>query len=196
MPLSYATPFILTDPGFLFWAPLASTEPTHAALTSTYDADPWPGAWIALGATEDGSKIAYDTKVEPIRVAEFFDPIRYSTVERSGSISFMLTNYTLNTVKRVFNGGTLATVSGTGATLSSSYVLPTPGAEVRVMIGWESLDHTVRVVMYQCINSGTVEQAFQRAPAKAMLPCTFQFEVPTSGIPIKYYAAGPPRLGT
>lgn len=196
MPLTYATPLILTDPGYLFWAPLSSTEPTHAALASTYDADVWPAAWIPLGVTEDGTKLNYETKVEPIRVAEFFDPIRYSTVERSGSISFMLTNYTLNTLKRVFNGGTLATVSGSGATLSSSYVLPVPGAEVRAMIGWESLDHTVRVIMFQAINSGTIEQAFQRAPAKAMLPCTFQFEVPTSGIPVKYYAAGTARLGT
>lgn len=196
MPLSYATPLILTDPGFLFWAPLLTAEPIHAAATSTYDADPWPAAWIALGATEDGSKLSYETQVEPIRVAEFFDPIRYSTVERSGNISFNLTNYTLNTVKRVFNGGTLATVSGAGVTLSSSYVLPTPGAEVRAMIGWESLDHTVRIIMYQCINSGTVEQAFAKAPAKSLLPCTFQFEVPASGIPIKWYAAGTARLGT
>lgn len=196
MSLSYATPLILTDPGFLFWAPLASTEPTHAAAGSTYDADAWPVAWIALGMTEDGSKLSYETTVEPIRCAEAFDPIRYSTTERAGSISFMLANWTLNTVKRVFNGGTLATVSGTGATLSSSYVLPTPGQEVRAMIGWESLDHTVRVIMYQCLNSGTIEQAFAKAPAKALLPCTFNFEVPASGQPLKYYAAGTARLGS
>lgn len=197
MPLTYATPLILTDPGFLFWAPPLTAEPTHVAAGSTYDADTWPAAWIPLGATEDGSKLAYDTKVEPIRVAEFFDPIRYSTVERSGSISFMLTNYTLKTVARVFNtAGATATVSGTGATLSSSFVLPTPGLEARAMIGWESLDHTMRVVMYQCLNSGTVETAFSRAPSKAMLPCTFQFEVPASGIPLKFYAAGAARLGT
>lgn len=196
MPLTYATPLILTDPGYLFWAPLLSTEPAHAALASTYDADTWPVAWIPLGMTEDGSKLSYETKVEPIRCAEAFDPLRYSTTERSGSISFMLANYTLNTVKRVFNGGTLATVSGAGVTLSSSYVLPTPGTEVRAMIGWESLDHTVRVIMYQCINSGTIEQAFQKAPAKALLPCTFNFEIPASGQPLKYYAAGVARLGT
>jgi hypothetical protein len=196
MSLTYATPLILTDPGFLFWAPLLTAEPTMAALASTYDADVWSASWIALGMTEDGSKLTYETKVEPIRCAEAFDPIRYSTTERSGSISFLLANYTLNTLKRVFNGGTLATVSGSGVTLSSSYVLPTPGAEVRAMIGWESLDHTVRVIMYQCINSGTIEQAFQKAPAKALLPCTFQFEVPASGIPLKYYAAGTARLGT
>lgn len=196
MPLSYATPLVLTDPGYLFWAPLLSTEPTHAAAGSTYDADAWPVAWIPLGATEDGSKVSYETKIEPIKVAEFFDPIRWSTVERSGNIAFNLTNWTLNTVKRVFNGGTLATVSGTGATLSSSYVLPSPGQEVRAMIGWESLDHTVRLICYQTINGGTIEQAYRRAPSLAMLPCTFNFEVPTAGQPIKYYAAGTARLGS
>lgn len=196
MSLTYATPLILTDPGFLFWAPLLTAEPTHAALASSYDADVWAVAWIPLGMTEDGSKLSYETKVEPIRCAEAFDPIRYSTTERSGSISFMLANYTLNTVKRVFNGGTLATVSGSGVTLSSSYLLPTPGQEVRAMIGWESLDHTMRVIMYQCINSGTIEQAFQKAPAKALLPCTFSFEAPASGQPLKYYAAGTGRLGS
>lgn len=196
MPLSTATPLVLTDPGYLFWAPLASAEPTHAALASSYDADTWPVAWISLGATEDGSKLSYETKVEPIKAAEFLDPIRYSTVERSGSISFNCMNYTLNQIKRVFNGGTIATVSGAGVTLSSSYVLPTPGQEVRAMIGWESLDHTMRLICYQTINGGTIESAFKKAPAVAMLPCTFNFEVPTSGNPIKFYAAGTARLGT
>lgn len=196
MSLSYATPLLLTDPGYLFWAPLGSTLPTMAALASTYDADTWPVAWIPLGATEDGTRFSYETSVEPVRVAEFFDPIRYATTERSGSISFSLTNFTLNTVKRVYNGGTLSTVSGATTTLSSKYVLPTPGNEVRAMIGFESLDHTFRIIMYQSINSGTIESAFQRAPAKALLPCTFSFEVPTSGIPIEMYAAGVGRLGS
>jgi hypothetical protein len=195
MPLTYATPLLMSDPGFIFWAILGSTEPTHAALASTYDADPWPAAWIPLGCTEEGSKINREISVEPIRVAELFDPIRFATVEKSGSISFGLTNFTLNTLKRVNNGGTLATVSGAGVTLSSSYVEPTPGNEIRCMIGWESLDHTVRAIMYQTINSGSIEMAFQRAPAKAVLPCTFNFETPTSGIQIKWYAAGVGRLG-
>ena len=195
MPLTYATPLLLTDPGFLFWAPLASTLPTMAAAGSTYDADPWPVAWVALGATEDGTRLSYESTVEPIRVAEFFDPLRYATVERAGSLSFNLTNWTLNTVKRVYNGGTIATVSGSGATLSSSYDLPTPGQEVRAMIGWESLDHTVRGIAYQTINSGTIEQAFQRAPAKALLPCTFNFEVGSNGKPFTFWAAGVGRLG-
>lgn len=196
MPLSTATPLILTDPGFLFWAPTGTTEPTHVAAGSTYDADIWPVAWIPLGATEDGSELSYEVKVEPITVAEFFDPIRYSTTERSGSIGFNLASFHLNQIKRVLNGGTIATVSGTGATLSSSYVPPAPGSEVRCMIGWESLDHTVRMVGFQCINGTTVKASFKKAPSFATLPCIFNFEIPTSGNPFKLYAAGTARLGT
>jgi hypothetical protein len=196
MSLSTATPLLLTDPGFLFWAPLSSAEPPHAALSSTYDADVWPVAWINLGATEEGSKFKYSTEVEAIEVAELFDPVRWQTTGREGSFAFSLANFTLNNVKRVFNGGTIATVSGAGVTLSSSYVPPSPGAEVRAMLGWESLDHTTRLIVYQSINSGDVELEFAKAPKKAVLPCEFKFEVPTSGIPWKAYAAGTARLGT
>lgn len=195
MPAAVATPLILTDPGYLFWAPLATAEPIHAAAASTYAADPWPVAWVPLGATEDGSEFNYETKVEAITVAEFFDPIRWSTTERSGSFAFNLANYTLQNLKRAFNGGTLATVSGTAATLSSSFTPPAPGAEVRAMLGWESLDNTMRFVMYQTINSGTIKSAFKKAPSFAVIPCTFNFEVPTSGIPFKVYGAGTARLG-
>jgi hypothetical protein len=195
MPSPVATPLILTDPGYLFWAPLATTEPTHAAAGSTYAADTWPVAWIPLGATEDGSELSYEINVEAISVAEFFDPIRYSTTERSGSIGFNLASFHLSQIKRVMNGGTIATVSGTGATLSSSYVPPLPGAEVRCMIGWESLDSTMRMIAYQCINGTTIAASFRKAPAYAVLPCVFNFEVPASGNPFKLYGAGVGRLG-
>ena len=198
MSLTQAVPLILQDPGFLFWAPLLSTEPAHAVLASTYDADAWPVAWIPLGPTEGGSKSTYNLNVEPVVVAEFFDPIRWSTTGRQGSFAFGLANYTLQNVKRAYNGGVLSTVSGSGATLSSKLLPPSPGAEVRAMLGWESLDHTVRKVMYQCINSGTVESAFARAPAFAIIPCTINFEVPTGAPqqPFADYSAGVARLGT
>ena len=60
MPLgSVATPLILTDPGYLFTADLASTLPTMAAAGSSYAADAWPVALKAVGATEDPSREAW-----------------------------------------------------------------------------------------------------------------------------------------
>jgi len=197
MPLSTATPLILTDPGFIFTAILSSTEPAHVAAGSTYDADVWPAAWVNAGATLDGSKFTYKTDVEPISVAEFFDPIRWSTTSREGSFAFVLANYTLHNLRRALNVGTgaIATVSGAGATLSSSLTPPTPGTEIRSMVGWESLDHTLRFIAYQVINGASIESDFKKAPSLAGIPFELQFEVPASGIPFKWYGAGTGRLG-
>jgi hypothetical protein len=86
-------------------------------------------------------------------------------------------------------------VSGTGATSLTSFAPPAPGAEVRVMIGWESLDNTLRLICYQALQGGEVSSAFRKAPSIALIPCQFNFEVPASGIPFKLYAAGASRGG-
>jgi hypothetical protein len=187
-----ATPNVLVNPGYLFWAPLASTEPTNTVAGSKFT-DSWPVAWISLGATEDGSEFNYETSVEAVRVAEFFDPIQWATTERNGNIGFTLVDWTLANLKRVLNGGTLTVVSGTGATTLSSFTPPAPGSEVRSMIGWESYDSTVRIIMYQTINSGSIASAFKKAPDKAGFACQFNFEVPSGGQPFKVYTAGTAR---
>lgn len=187
-----ATPNVLTDPGYLFWAPLASTLPTFTVAGSKFT-DSWPVAWISLGATEDGSQFNYESTVEPIRAAEFFDPIRYSTTDRSGNISFTLVDWTLANLKRVLNGGTLTVVSGTGATTLSKFDPPIPGAEVRSMIGWESLSNDVRIIAYQTLNGGNIQSSFRRAPNKAGFACTFNFEKPAATEPFSVWTAGTAR---
>lgn len=187
-----AVPNILTDPGYLFIAPLLTAVPTHTVSGSKFT-DSWPGAWISLGATEDGSQFNYESTVEPIRAAEFFDPIRFSTTDRAGNFSFTLVDWTLANLKRVLNGGTLAVVSGTGATQLNRFTPPIPGAEVRQMIGWESLDNTVRIIAYQCLNGGNIQSSFRRAPAKAGMACTFNFEKPSANEPFDVWTAGTAR---
>lgn len=188
-----ATPNILTDAGYLFWAPLGTTEPVNTVANSKFT-DTWPVAWISLGATEDGSQFSYEVNVEAITVAEFFDPIKYSTTSRTGTFAFNLADWTLANFKRALNGGTLAVVgTGTGVTQLNSYIPPAPGAEIRCMLGWESLDNTVRLIVYQTINGGTVQSAFKKAPDMALIPCEFNFEIPTSGNPFKLYTAGTAR---
>ncbi len=189
---STATPNVLTDPGYLFWAPLNTAEPTNTVSSSKFQ-DAWPGGWISLGATEDGSEFNYTIKTEAISVAEFFDPIRWATTERSGSFAFNMANWALTNLKYAMNGGALTVVSGSGATLLTSFTPPAAGAEVRCMLGWESLDNTVRLIVYQAINSGTIKTAFKKAPAYATVACEFNFEIPATGQPFKFYGAGTAR---
>lgn len=188
-----AVPTLLQDPGYLFWAPLATAEPTNTVVGSKFT-DAWPVAWINLGATEDGSDFNYESKVEAVFVAEFFDAITYRTTERDGSFSFNLASWTLSNLTKVMNGGTETVVSGTTTTQLNSYVPPAPGAEVRAMLGWESLDSTTRFIVYQCINAGGLKSSFKKAPAIATLAAEFNFEVPSGGNPFKIYTAGQARI--
>ena len=193
-PAAVAVPAVLTDPGYLFIAPTATAAPTHTVSGSVFT-DAWAAAWIPLGATEDGTQLSYSSTVEPITVAEFFDPIKYSTTGRAGNIAFNLANFSLSNYRRALNGGiaALTPTSGTGATALYTVAPPTPGAEVRCMIGWESLDNTVRLIGYQCIQGGEVASAFRKAPSLALIPCTFNMEVPASGTPFNLWGAGATR---
>jgi len=190
-----ATPNILTDPGYLFWAPLGSTNPANTVAGSKFT-DAWPVAWINLGATENGSQLSYSSTVEAVTVAEFFDPIKYATTGRTGNVAFNLADYTLANWKRALNGGSLVLTSGTGATALTTFSAPAPGTESRVMIGWESLDSTLRLVCYQTLQGGEVASAFRKAPALALIPCQFNFEIPSSGKPFELFSAGIVRSGT
>lgn len=197
MPGTIATPFLMQDPGYIFYAPVGTSIPTSGGTVSgSKFTDSWPVGWFEMGATEDGHEFNYEIKVEPITVAEFLDPIKWSTTERNGSFAFNLADYTLSNWKRVLNGGTLSTVSGSGATLLSKYVPPSPGTETRAMLGWESLDNTMRIIMYQTINAASMKTSFKKAPAIAVLPTEFRFEVPSVGQPFEVYTAGTARLGT
>lgn len=186
-----AVPNIATDPGVLFWAPLGTAEPTHAVTGSVFS-DSWPVAWLALGATDAGSNFKWKTSFDKIEVEEFLDPIKYVTTGREGSIAFALASINMANFKRSLNGGTV-TVTGTGATTMSSYVPPAAGAEVRCMIGWESLDSTERLICYQTINTGEVSIQRKKGKDKAVLPVEFSLEIPSSGNPFRYLTAGTVR---
>lgn len=195
MPPVVGTPNILTDPGFLWMAPLGTAEPTTVVTASKFS-DTVPVAWIPLGATTEGSTFAYNTTVEPVRVAEFFDPIKYFTTERAGSIAFNLADFTLSNYRRALNGG-VAKLTSTGTTGTELTTLepPDPGTEVRSMILWESSDSTMRLLLRQVIQGGEISTAFQKAPNIAAIPCTFNMEIPTGTTkPWKMWGAGTARV--
>lgn len=193
-PSAVTVPNVLSNPGYLFIAPLASSVPSNTVVGSVFT-DAWPGAWLPLGATADGSTFSYQTTVQPLEVAEFFDPIKYFTTDRAGSIAFNLTNFGASNYNRALNGGVAAVTATSGSGTTALYTVQPPavGAETRCMIGWESLDNTLRLVCYQTLQGGALASAFQKPPAIAVVPCTFNLEIPTSGIPFSLWGAGATR---
>jgi len=188
-PTAIATPQVLTDPGYLFWAPLATVEPTHTSTASKFS-DAWPVGWVPLGATTDGTEFSYAIKVDQIEVAEFLDPIKIVTTERSGSITFNLTDFTAKRLQLALNGGATMSSTGTAATTITTVSPPVPGSEARCMIGWEALDNTVRLIARQTLQSSEVKVLFAKSPKFSDIPCTFDFEVPPTLTPFSAYFAG------
>lgn len=188
-----ATPLLATDPGFLWYAPLGTAEPTHAVTASKFsDSLTSATGWVQLGATEEGHNFNFQTTFDTVTVAELLDPVKYVTTGRSGSIAFALSNFVMSNVKLALNGGTVTT-TGTTTTTMATYTPPALGAEVRVQILWESQDATERLVCYQTINTGQVSIARRKGADNANLPVEFSLEVPASGNPFKYLTAGVAR---
>lgn len=186
-----ASPTTLENPGFLFWAPLGTAAPAMTVVGSVFT-DAWPAGWINLGATTEGSEFKYGTSFDGIEAAEFLLPIKQVTTGAEGGVSFSLLSVTAANVKKAFNGGAL-TVTGTTTTTLTKFTPVTAGNEVRAMIGWESLDATVRYVIYQAVNTGEITIAAKKGTDVASLPCEFTMEVPSSGVPFEMWTAGVAR---
>lgn len=174
-----ATPTILRDPGYLFWAPIGSAEPTNTVVASKFT-DAWPVAWISLGATQDGNEFSWSSPVEPVYAAEFLDPLVYVPAEASGKMSFALQDYTLNNLKKVLNGGSLTVVSGTTTTELNKFEPPDPADLTRAMIGWESLDNTLRFIGRQMINGGEMTTSHKKGTDIGLIPFEMNFERPAA----------------
>jgi hypothetical protein len=182
---------LLTDPGYLFRAPLGTAEPTWTVVGSVFS-DAWPGAWIPMGATDDGSTFNYETTIEAVSVAEFFDPVKQVVTERNGSFAMALADITATHMSWSLNKAA-GTITGATTTLMNIVEPPVPGGELRCMVGWESLDNTVRLLCRQVISASAIELANKKAPEKATIPMEFRFEVPTGLQPFKFGFAGATR---
>jgi hypothetical protein len=186
-----ATDALAVGPGYVYWAPLGTALPTNTVVGSVFT-DVWAAAWLPLGWTDAGSQFSYQLATGTIDAAEFLDPLRVVTTGRTVQFSFALGQINMANIKRALNGGTI-TVTGATTTTLSDYTPPDLGAEIRAMIGWESTDSTERAVYTQCLQTGNVQITRAKGTAKALIPCQWSLEQPTTGKIFHHYTAGVTR---
>lgn len=185
-------PTLLTDPGFLFTAPIGTALPANTVAGSVFT-DAWASPWVWLGVSTTGSVWHYSITTANIEGAEILDPLAIRTTGRAATVDFSLMSYTATNLALAWNGAT-KTVTGSAATTLTAINPPLPGSETRMMLGWESLDGSVRKIAYQVINSGDVAETFAKAPAAASIPFTVGCEIPTSpAVPFTTFTAGVAR---
>lgn len=172
-------------PGYLYLAPIGTTEPTD--LVATWAAV--SAAWTLLGFTDTGSTFNYQLNTSQVLVAETLDPISNAPDSRDMSVQFSMAEITATHLKYAFNGGTITTASG-----CVYFEPPDLGTEVRVMLGFQSEDGTERWIYRQCFNNGQVALPRQKGSAKAVIPVQFLLELPANGLrPFRAIMASPQR---
>lgn len=196
MPGTIPQPQILDDPGILWIATLGTAEPTPTAAGGKFT-DALPPAWLLLGPTDEGSTFANAQDTDTITVAEFLNAIKNKVTGESSSLAFALASWTLSNYRRALNGGVAAIApQGEVGAEVTSLEPPAPGEQTRCMLMWESTDSTLRIMGRQCFQTGEVSSDFKPGTDKALIPCEYAFEQPSTGLrPWKMWAAGALRVG-
>jgi len=181
---------IKAGPGKIYYAPLGTAIPTFTAAASKI-VGAWT-SWVAVGATDEGLTYSESTDTEDITVAESQYPVRTVTTGKSGSVAFAMSHIDDTNWRVATNGGTVTT-TGTGATLINTFVPPLVGAEIRVMLGFQSLDDDEVLIWPQVFNGGGFETARSTFSTKHTLPVTFNVELPDPAVlttPYKRWVTG------
>jgi hypothetical protein len=195
MPGVVPQPQVLTDPGILWCAPIGTAEPVPTATGGKFT-DALPPAWLLFGPTDEGSTFSDAVDTDTITVAEFLNAIRNVVTGRTSTLSHALASWTLSNYRRALNGGVAAIApQGTAGAEVTSLEPPVEGAETRAMVMWESTDSSLRLMGRQAFQTGEVSTDFKPSPDKALIPCEWSFEQPTTGLrPWKMWAAGTGRV--
>lgn len=73
---SITRPALITDPGWLYWAPISTALPASllagavSPVTGSVFTDPWPAPWAFMGLTDAGSDWHYNMAMAQIDAAE------------------------------------------------------------------------------------------------------------------------------
>jgi hypothetical protein len=177
---------VFTGPGTLYVAPLGTVEPS--TITGA-----WSG-WTAIGYTDKGNIRSWKPSFAEVTVDEELFPIRNVPDKYAGTVKFAFAERTAQNFQLALNSGIGSSLdaasTGLNADGSTWVEPPTPGAEVRIMIGWDALPKGAtsaayfdqgfgRTIYRQCINTEGVEETHQKGAVKAMFEVTFTIEVPT-----------------
>ncbi|MER7164497.1 hypothetical protein ABT336_00240 [Micromonospora sp. NPDC000207] len=183
---------IKTGPGVIYYMYGLTTMPTPTAAGNKVVFDWSTDLWLQVGATDEGLTYTESTDTSDITVAESLYPVGTVTTGKAGRVAFSMSHISDVNWKLAMNGGTIA-VTGTGATKLSAYVPPLVGQEVRVALGFHSMQEDELIIWPQAFNVGSVETARSAFDNKHQLPTEFAIELPDPAIlttPYKRWTAG------
>lgn len=187
---------LLRGPGILYGAPLGTALPAGttalAASATKFSNAVFGGAWFPLGSTAEGSEFSDSLSTDRIELAESLYAVAVVSTGREATWATNLAEINKTNLKAALNGGVSATTGVTGSEVTRVSA-PTLGNEVRMQLGWQSEDDTIRFFGYQVLNAGSLSLAFRKGTDLATLSMEWQFEKPSATDPWDMFLAGAER---
>ena len=194
---------LLKKPGSIYSAPGGTALPVPAVGTAAgIITSAWLAPWIPEGYTDDGFEFhPGQIQTDNVEVEELLDPASVEPTGRVIKCSYNLVQITPDTFARALNGakitrtGAVDATTGVDSRLADLEPLPL-GSEVRRMIGWQSNDDTMRVVLKQCFQTGDPTFHPRKGANKATLGFDWTIEAPADGTqPWKVWMTGARSVG-
>lgn len=188
-------------PGMLWFAPLGTWANGYAPAGTanvftqgtTATAVPGSTAALPLGWTDDGTKFKQSIKTDEDEAAESYYPVSTPVVGTSCTLEVSLKTVNLTNLRVALN---IPASGPTGVPSPSTVSKLQPalaGAEVRGQLLFQSTENDLLIVMYQVLNTGDVELAFQKGAKGLSVPLTFNGELPDASVapaPFSMYMIG------
>jgi hypothetical protein len=159
---------VTTGPGWLYVAPLATTDPTTGASAAL------PSAWEEIGYTDAGSTFTTDITSEAIEVAEEVDELRKVQSKRVTTVAFAMAETTRRNML-------LALGAGLEANGTDPFEPPELDDLLSVKVVFEAVTGA-RWLFRSCAPSGQISIQNAKAPQKRLIAVTLNLEVPTGGL--------------
>ncbi len=171
---------IRTGPGTILFAPLGTAVPAMTVAQGVFT-DLWPAGWLPVGPTDSGMSENHTIDTDNVTVEESLYPIRTETTGKTTTVAFTMADWKLDNIQLVLNGANITQV-GAGADMLTKFSPPLIGAEVRVMLGWESSEGDERLIAYQAFQTGAFAPEYRKGSAKRVLAASFAVELPPAGV--------------
>lgn len=174
---------VSVGPGLLYIAAIGSAEPTTGSSA-------WDAAFIPLGLTTAGHTFTTEGAFGDVDAAELLDPVLVAETGRTITVAFNLLEITAKHLQAAHNGGNVTTNSG-----YVKFEPPVLGQATPVMLGWDALDNSERILWRKCLATGSIALARAKAPAATNIPVSYRVLPPDDGTsaPFSHWLAAATR---
>lgn len=181
---------VIVGPAYPFTAPFGTAAPAddlpvNQGVNGVFT--DWPGAWVPMGATQEGVTLGIVQNSNDIAIEEQSTPAQVTVNSMDISVATVLSEDTLATVKLVTGGLGSIAVTAPGTTQIGKSVLTLAEGLSAVALGFDGYNEFgfyTRVIIPKVLSVANVQVAYRRAADARRYSVTFRAICPVNQITI------------